>query len=248
MNRSCIFAVTLLLSLSLSPCRAGDSDFLVFSVRGDVKADGRALLAGMQIDAQVQLVVPSAGEVTLFGKVGKVTVEAGFQGPLPRIQQDTRAISATSGVTPSIWQLLLSVIAFGSERGPPPAPSHDGWAFTLDAPGNKCVLKGKNPSIAIEPALEGRSASILNVASGEEVSLTLNIPTTEWPSSLLVDPTAEYQTIISGLDKVIKFHLVEIDGGTTLTDATLHQLAAHKCVDQLLQFAAAAEAAAILKN
>jgi len=241
-------AVTLLLSLGLSPCRASDPDLVVFSVQGDVKADGRALSAGTHLDAKAQLVVSSGGEAVLFGDVGKVVVEAGFKGTLMRAEQEAFVPSTIPGITPSIWRLLLTMVTFNSERGPPSTMNNNGWAFALDTPGNKCVLHGTVPSIDVEPAFDGRSASILDVASSNEVSLTLNSPETEWPSSLLVDPNAEYRATVTGLDKVVSFHVVEIEGGPDLTDTTLRQLAVANCVNQLLEFAAQVKPAMVLNK
>jgi hypothetical protein len=241
-------ALTLLLSLWLCPCRADDPDFVVFSVQGNVRADGRSLSTGMLLDAKSNLVVSSTSEATLFGRVGKVVVEAGFKGTLTQAEQDAFMASTTPGITPSIWRLLLSVLTFNSERGPPSTMSNNGWAFALDTPGNKCVLRGTVPLIAVEPAFEGRSASILDVASGNVANLTLNSPTTEWPSSLLVDPRAEYRATVTGLDKVVSIHLVEIEGGLDLTDTTLRQLAVANCVNQLLEFAAQVKPAMVLNK
>ena len=110
------------------------------------------------------------------------------------------------------------------------------------------MVRGKPPSLAVERTFDGRTVSILDVLSGNEVSLKLSSPETQWPSSLPIDPGAEYQAIISGVEKVISFQLVEINGGPDLSDAILRQLAAANCVDRLLDFAAAVEPVVDLKN
>ena len=60
--------------------------------------------------------VPAGGEVTLFGPSGKVLVMGGYNGLLaaPKVPA---APSTGRAVTPSLWQFVLSTIAFADSRG-----------------------------------------------------------------------------------------------------------------------------------
>lgn len=236
----------------IAPCFGGpvcadEETFLVFSVAGDATIDDVAMAVGEHVGRNARISVPAGGEVTLFGPSGKVLVKAGYSGLLTAYKAPA-APSAKRVVTPSLWQFVLSTIAFAGNRGTEADDVASGWAFRIDTPGTKCRVAERPASIGVPTILIGRRASIREVASGRQAMVALRAPQADWPTSLPLGRSSTYEAVISGLGTRVRFQLVEIAGAPTLSDQLLRRLAQTGCNEQLLQFGAAAPVDVVLGN